>query len=233
MSKLLPSESNPGFLRRNIGKLIIALIIVVLFFKFKSCNDITIPVTSDVDTLYWKNRYDDAVTSLRAKDEYFEAAERKWKDSIAKVYKTKPKFIKEIVTIVEKAEVDIPPVGNVEKDYVPVINCPPAIKNMRQWFSNPYYEADVQIGDSSYMHLLARDTLTVLWKKIKNELQLDISHANPSVKIEGIKAYRIADKKPKQWAIGFQLGCGITYKAGEVNVVPYYGFGITKTIIRF
>ena len=220
-------------IRENFGAIIlVAIIFFIALAQLSKCGN-TVPTGKALDSLfYWKNKAGDAVASLRGAELDFAIKESKWADSIAKVNKTKVKYIKEIITVTEKAVADIDPSGAVEKDFYPVTvpNCPPTIKNLRQRFINSYYDAQVQVGDSSYMHLTAYDTLTVLWKRVKGSLQLDVSHANPSVHIEGIKAYRVADKKPKKWSIGLQAGCG--FSTG-LKPSAYIGVGITKSIIRF
>jgi hypothetical protein len=113
-------------------------------------------------------------------------------------------------------------------------------KNAYQDFQSEYYKAQVQIGDSSYMHLQSFDTVTVLWKKVtegsifnrRNLIQLDVSTANPDTKVSGIKAYRISEK-PKRWAVGIGAGYGVPLYGNSLQAVPFIGITITKSIIRF
>ena len=218
---------------------IIAVLIILLI---KECRGHEVkPIGHIPDSVfYWKNKANQTVISLKGAQEDFAIKEKIYLDSIAKIYKTKPKYIKEIVTLTEQAEGSVEPSGSVEKDYQPVIipDCPPIVKNMRQRFTNNYYDISTQIGDSSYLHLLAYDTLTVLWKKVKEGnifnrkfyTQVDAATANPYNKISGLKAFRVADKKPKKFGVGIQAGYG--YSNGLQPKV-YVGIGITYIIIRF
>jgi hypothetical protein len=216
-------------------------LMVAILFTCNQCHPPNIQGGSEqVDTLEWVNGSGDIVTSLKASPEYFAKAKQEVIDSMAKAYKTKVKNVIEYVTVTTEGNNDVKPSGPVAADYFPVDtnkNCPPQIKSLRQAFSSPYYKAVVQVGDSSYMHLQSFDTVTVLWKKVKegsifnrrNLIQLDVSTANPDTKVSGIKAYRIYEK-PKRWAIGIQFGYGLS---NSMRPAPFVGIGITKSIIRF
>lgn len=220
------------------------LIIVLILF---TCNHIDPPPMQDnteqVETSEWVNDAGDIVASIKADPEYFAKVREEIRDSLAKVYNTKPKKVIEYVIVTTEGNNNLRPEGKpTVEDYflVDSTNCPPVQKNVAQNFSSPYYKARVQIGDSSYMHLQAFDTVTVLWKKVKEGsifnrkklIQLDVSTANPDTKVSGIKAYRIYEK-PKRWAIGVQAGYGISLTGTELKPVPMISFGVTKTLIRF
>jgi hypothetical protein len=232
--------------------LVSAVVIVILIQEICSPSPGTGKQPVLDSSSYWKNVANNAVASLHGAQDDFGIIEERYKDSIAKIYKTKPRLIKEIVVASTKSESDIPPVGEPEwtiakndSDYFSTGNVVGTkfdttsiflsnklIKrgNVKQKFENSYYTADVQIGDSSYMHLVGYDTTTLIWKRVKQELQLDISHANPDVKIIGLAGYRIPDKKPKRWGIGAQIGMG--YSIGFKPSI-YIGVGLQRTIIRF
>jgi hypothetical protein len=112
--------------------------------------------------------------------------------------------------------------------FPPVDSCPPQIKNMRQRFENPWYSAQVQIGDSSFMHLTRRDTITAVWKQGKGWLQLDLSSADTSNRIYGVQAYR-KYIKPKRWGLGISAGYGA---AGD-KLAPFVGLSLNYSLIKF
>lgn len=203
-------------------------------------NSYTIPDIGKPVMIRWKNKSGDSVTSLKGSAQQFAAREKRIIDSLAEVYGTREKYLLEYITAITKTETDIQPdPGPVEKDYEPVTkaDCPPAVKNMRKTFSNPYYDIQAQIGDSNYLHLKSFDTLTVLWKRGKEGsifnrkrfLQADISFANPYNRISKMDAYRVAEKKPKKWGVGLQAGYGFS---GPGKPVIYAGVGISFNFIR-
>jgi len=205
--------------------------------------------TEQVETSEWLNGAGDIVSSLKADPEYFATDRAHLIDSLAKVYKTKPKRVIEYVTIHTEGESDIPQNGTTAADYFPVDSskqdCPPQIKSLVAGFKNDYYTVEAKIavagsGDTSSMHVTSRDSLTMLWKWVKEgsifhrtkKLQLDISNANPDNKVYIDHAYRISEK-PKKWAIGVQAGYGISLSGTELKPVPMISFGIQKVLIRF
>jgi len=232
-------------IRKGLSIMIIAMAILLVIIGINNCNSPAVlakPGTGDsIKTLHWKNRAGDSVTSIRGNPDLFAAPPRRLIDSLAYVYGVKEKFLLEYIISLQQSRVDIEPVqGSRATDYYPVdsgTNCPPAVKNMRQDFANPYYQVQAQVGDSSYLHLLAFDTLTAVWKKVKQGsifnrrtlLQLDLSSANPYTRITGITAYRAPAAKPKRFGIGLQLGYG--FQTG-LTPKPYIGAGLSYNIIR-
>lgn len=227
------------FIRFIIGLAIIAGIIYLL--NMAGCFEKQPPVIpiGKIDTLHGVNKAGDSVISLKGNEQDFGAIEKRIADSIAGVYSTKVKDLKELIIAQTRTIAELTAAGPIEKDYSPDTShkdCPPVIKNMRQTFTNPYYTARVQIGDSSYMHLAGYDTITALWKRVregnifnrKTYLQLDISHANPDTKVTGLLAYRVPDPKPKKFGIG--LSAGVTWID---KWRPYAGLGLNWNIIRF
>jgi hypothetical protein len=212
---------------------IIIGVLLGIFLCKGSCNKPGTEIPFD-SLSYWKNKAGDLVASVKKSEADFAKKEKHYLDSIAKIYETKPRFIKDYVVITVEGEADLPPEdGTRAEDYFPPVNnCPPQIKNRRQTFSNPYYTANVQVGDSSYLHLSSRDTITTLWKRVREGnifnrkwyLQYDISFADTSRKVTGIKSYKQADKINE-----ISLGIGtnaimmnrsifpLAYLEGEVN----------------
>jgi hypothetical protein len=233
------------YISKTTLTLIIGALLAVILFTWHHSPASLQEGSEQVDTLEWVNDAGDIVASLKADPSYFAADRAHLIDSLAKVYNSKPKNVIEYVIATTEGQSDIRPEGKpTVEDYFPIDtakkDCPPVQRNVAQNFSSPYYKAHVQIGDSSYMHLQSFDTVTVLWKKVnegsifnrKHLIQLDVSTANPDTKVSGIKAYRIYEK-PKRWAIGVQLGYGVSFTDKIPNPVPMISFGITRTIIRF
>jgi hypothetical protein len=224
--------------------ILIACTLAVLILFLWKCNRENPPqAAGELQSYDWINNAGDIVSSLKGSAEAFSKDDSHLSDSLASVYKTERKKLLEYVVFRENSIADVPPVsGTKAADYFPPKDsvCPAQVKNVRESFSNPYYTADVQIGDSSYMHLQHQDTITVLWKKItegglfnrKHFLQLDLSSADPSNKIYGVKAYR-KQIEQKKWGIGLQLGYGFSFSGNQLSRSPYVGIGITKTFIRF
>src|SRR5436190_23030962 len=167
---------------------IFAVIAWVLWVK--SCSDVNNPVSLTDSTYYWKNLYGKEVASQKATAAQFGIEKKHLADSLAKVYKTKEKWLQEWILATERTDADIPEVpGTLIKEYEPAdihYNiCPPVIKRMKKSFHSNYYDAQVQIGDSRYLHLQRHDSLTVLWTKVEEGsifnrrtlLQLDVSNA--------------------------------------------------------
>lgn len=225
---------------------LIAALATIILFLLRGCGGAADPGGDhQPDSLiYWKNKAGDAVASLKGKEAAFSVKERGLLDSLAKVYAAKPKQVTEYVIIYQEGKTELDPVDTSKAaDYGPVTDpdCPPPIKNLRQRFTSPYYTADVQIGDSSYLTLHSKDTVTVLWERKKEGpifkrnqyLQINVSTANPGTRVSGLKAYRIADPKPKKWAIGLTAGYGISPMQKPQRPEPYIGIGLIRTLIRF
>jgi hypothetical protein len=63
----------------------------------------------------------------------------------------------------------------------------------------------------------------------RKKLQFDFSNANPDNKIYIDHIYRPTEK-PKKWAIGGQIGYGIS---NSMKAFPYIGIGVSYNPIRF
>jgi hypothetical protein len=228
----------------KIGGTIAAAIAIALLLWIllgKECNP-SPKVVAPIDSIiYWRNMAGKIVASQQGAKEQFELRYKHLEDSLAKVYKTKVKWLQEYIIARTSGTSDLPAVDNSKQyEYAQVIvhgdTCPPAIQRMRQRFHNNYYDALIQIGDSSYMRLRSVDTITVLWKKVKQGnlfhrktlLQLDISSANPDTKIEGLKTYKTPPIKPKRVGIGMQAG----YEFDGKRFRPYFGLGFSYNLIR-
>ncbi len=226
------------------GSLLLFLIIAVMLMTGKlSCNKPPKVVAPIDSTFYWKNRYEKEVASQRGYAQQFELVQRRIADSLALAFDTKARLIKEWIMAYTRTQADIPAVFESRQyDYAPpvIINnteCPPQVKRMRQAFHSPYYDAQVQLGDSSYLHLQGTDSITVLWKLVREGrllnrrklLQLDVSNANPDTRIIGLKSFRAGPIKPKRLGIGLQAG----YEFDGKRFRPYWGLGVSYNLIRF
>jgi len=226
--------------RINAGLLIAAFLCLTLYVGITFDSNEKIPDIGKPELIRWKNKSGDSVTSLKGKAEQFAAREKRIIDSLAEVYGTREKHLLEYIAAITETKTNVQPgPGPVEKDYQPAKDpdCPPVVKNMRKSFSNPYYDIQAQIGDSNYLQLKSYDTLTVIWKRVKEGslfnrkrfLQADVSFANPYTRINKLDAYRVAEKKPKKWGIGLQAGYGFS-QSGRQEV--YAGIGISYNFIR-
>lgn len=221
---------------------IVAIAILIAVLQ-KSCDGGDGPETgNNPDSLvYWKNRAGDLTTSLLASRYDFEVMEERYLDSIAKVYGTKTKYIKETVEIASKLDTELKPIGQPENEFgvIKPDTCLPCPVAMRQIFRSKYYEADVRLGRNAFMRLKGTDSLIAVWKQVKQDgktfVQLDITNANPDVKITGVKAFRYEQPKVKQkkWSVGIQSGFGMTLDGSVVEVRPYFGLGLNYSLIRF
>jgi hypothetical protein len=217
-----------------LSKTTIFIITVSLLILFLwKCENENPGQIGTVDTTRWTNKAGKEVVSLRGNEQAFGTRDKKIADSLAKVYSTRISKMKEYIIFLEHAQADLKPIDSSKAaDYFPPVGaCPPQVKNFRQSFSNSWYKADVQIGGSSYMHLDRRDTVTAMWTKGKNWLQLNLSSADTTNHIYGVKAYRQYLPK-KKWSIGVQVGYGVTIEK-PLNPVPFIGFGITYSLIKF
>lgn len=217
---------------------------LLIYFLFKTCNNPKpdIKVTGTDSTVYWKNKYGESIASQKAKEEDFAKAKEGMLDSLADHYNTKVKFIREALIIAQRGKETLTPHDTVIIEYEkPQGDCPPQIRTLRQAFESPYYLSEVTINaafpDSSTNDIQSVDTLTVLWKEVRegnifnrrHYLQLDIKNANPNNLITGIEAYRKALPKPKRFGIGVQGGYGFS---SGLTPKPYMGVGVSYNLIR-
>jgi hypothetical protein len=184
------------------GLLLIALLILLLK---DGCNKHPEIAVSKGDSLqYWKNKAGEVASIKKTEQDFLEVSieNKNLLDSIAKLYNSKTKYIKEYVKVTEKGEVKIVNTEVPIVKYVDSNNCP---RVLFQGFENPYYIVEAQIdvkGDSSYVKLETIDTLSVVWKTVKEGglfnrrtfLQVDMQNANPYNHITGATVYRVPQK---------------------------------------
>lgn len=181
----------------------VALIVLLIVLLKDGCGPKPDIVLSNNDSLQsWVNKQGDTIKSLKKKEEDYFVERKGFVDSIAKLYNSKTKYIREVVKITEKGEVQIVNTETPIVKYVDSNNCPRIIY---QAFENPYYLAEATLdthGDSSKLLLETTDTLSVVWKQVKEGglfnrktfLQLDLSNANPYNHITGAEVYRVPQK---------------------------------------
>jgi hypothetical protein len=185
-------------------------------------------------TRYYKNKLGETVAYIKKKDEDY--AKAIWDlDSLAILFNTKPKFIKEFIQVVSQTRDTIystkPPITIYQGD---------SVRMLSQMFESNYHIAEVTIdrlGDSSRLLISSVDTLDVLSKTVKegnifnrrHYLQIDVKNRNPNTLITHINAYRQPLPRPKKIGIGLQVGYGFSGTAPK----PYVGIGVSYNLIRF
>jgi hypothetical protein len=221
---------------------ILAAVVAILLFRPTGCGKGgTITRGTADSTIYWRNKHDQVVASQKALAEQFSVQDARIShllDSVARVYDTKSRNIQELVIATNKGLSRLKPSTRVEIDVDTVNvpgNCPPRVLRMRQQFKSPYYLAFVQLGDSSYLDLHSIDTLTYLWKTVregglfnrKSYLQLDVTHANPDITITGLTSFRRLEKV-KQLSMGPETK--VMFIDGAVR--PLAGIAFTREANR-
>lgn len=227
----------------------VVLILLVLFFWYKSCNKAsTLPPPNDSIT-YWRNKAGEEVASRKAAEDQFSIFNEEYLDSIARLLDTKAKLLNQITVLTQKGTATIktsePPIIKWKTDTVTSdVGCPD-LASVEQNFSSPYYKANVFIpfnGDSSRIRLETYDTLLYADKIVKEGnlfnrkrfLQVDVTNTNDSAHITGLNIYRKQLPPPKRIGIGVQLGARVTITKNFIPAVkPYAGIGASYNFIRF
>jgi hypothetical protein len=209
------------------------LLLILVYLRCDNGGDNNNGTATD-SLSYWKNKAGQLTASLSGSQADFAMMESYYLDSIAKVYRTKTRYIKSIVVVETRGETILLPSDSIYREYAPSVNnCPPQVKTMSQKFTNSYYKADVRIGEGSKMTLQSFDTLTLVWKRVRtgsvfsrrNSLQLDAANANPYVVVTGLKSFVVEEKKQKKFGIGLQAGYDIRGRS-------YIGVGVSYNLIK-
>lgn len=213
---------------------VILILSVILYFC--CCHKKVIPHSGGTadSTRYYKNKLGETVAYIKKKDEDY--AKAIWDlDSMAILFNTKPKYIKEVVQVVSKTTDTIysstDPITIYQGD---------SVRMLSQMFESNYHIAEVTIdrkGDSSRLLLSSVDTIDVITKQViegplwnrRKWVELDVKNRNPNTVITQVNAYRQLLPKPKKFGIGFQVGYGFSGIAPK----PYVGVGISYNLIRF
>jgi hypothetical protein len=227
-----------------------AAMIVLAFVLIRQCKGDTADIGYIKDsTQYWKNKYGQAVSSLKQKEQDFNVAQKGYLDSIAKLHNTQANRIKEAIELRLRGQATIktgpaavtykPQESQVSESGDLIYECP-EVASMSQVFTSPYYVANVTLRsgfDSSTLDIQTYDTVMVLTKIVregnifnrKRYIQIDARNANPYNIIEGMKVYRLPAPKPKKIGIGPQVGVTLD---GSGKIKPFAGIGISYTLIR-
>lgn len=69
---------------------------------------------------------------------------------------------------------------------------------------------------------------------MQNKPKLTLLTDNPYIKAITVKSYKTNQVKPLKWSIGFQAGYGFVYpKSKNVELAPFMGVGVTRSLVRF
>lgn len=235
---------------KAIPWILLAVVVTLLIFYMKGCFT---PRSTDREgqlqdsVFFWRDSAGRAVTSIRAKESDFNYIEKQYKDSIAGLLKTESKYLKEIISLKEKGQVVITVPGDAPPAVIKYVDTGRTqIESVSQVFSNPWYQAivDINLHDNlkSQLQLQTFDSLLISWKTVKtgnlftrkSYLQLDVKNSNPYNTITQAQAYRVPPPDPKKWGIGIFVGWGYGFNAsGPQWGYPIIGLGLERTFIRF
>ena len=140
--------------------LVLIGLVILIISIFRECGDDTDPVVVQPlpdSVFYWKNKYNEEVASQKGTAAQFGYYRKQLIDSLAKVYKVKPKDIEQVVIGIIESDTDIPPVNpgtpsNTEYD-TPCPNCPPVVKALTDSFANPWTKITVRLVEGKYLNM--------------------------------------------------------------------------------
>lgn len=228
-----------GSMRVIIGTLAILVLLLLIQKKCvrKEPPERALHVVDSV--LYWKNEANRATASLKKMESEYGIKNQLSLDSVARVYRTKEKHLKEVLSAHLISSVIIPVDSNKTSLSLRIDTSGGYfIREVVQTYINPWYEGSAVIGGSNpHLQINTYDTLTVVWKRVREGsifnrrhlLQVDVSNSNPYAQITGLKAYRIPEKRHR-FAIGVQAGYG--FSVGSIPK-PYVGFGLQYNLLCF
>ena len=149
------------------------LIALLLCFLLDNCHSKPEIGVQNDSVQYWKNKNGELVASIKQREQDFGLTAKSYLDSIARLYNTKAKDIKEAVTIAMRGKATIKGSGKTTVVYDPTpdyfdyrliidspdlwepskpggplkINypCPPQIKSLSEIFLDPYYTVQATI----------------------------------------------------------------------------------------
>lgn len=223
--------------------LILIAAIAFFFIKWK-CNQANPDIIAAVDSVqYWKNKYDQAITSIKQREQDYNKISAAARDSVTKLHHTNFKLVNLVAELRLKGSANIPAAGE------PVIifdtiytddGFTPDLSTIAMPYSNQWYDAlayiDLKEPDSSFLQLKTTDSIRLVEKIVKEGglfsrktyLQFDAVNANPYNTINGLNIYKRPIPKASHFGIGPQVG--VTY---DGKVKPYVGVGISWHPIRF
>lgn len=219
--------------------LVIAGLLIALFFSLRGCKKQPsdgLPAGSNDSLQYYKDKDGKTVSALKSTREELSRKSLGF-DSLAKLYRTKPKYIKEVTTVYREGRERIVPSGPVQIIRDTITG---EAVSMQQSFENNWHVVEAYVhrdSVSSYVNLSSVDTIDILGKVVKEGnifnrktyYQVDVKNRNPFVSITGVNAYRAPLPRPKKIGLGLQGGYG--FSTG-LSPRPYIGIGISYNFIR-
>lgn len=183
---------------------------------------------------YWKNKAGDTVASV-----LLLAQVTRERDSMAKVLDIRPKTIVQYVRINTHTRDTIKGDGNtvVIRDTVTG-----DILSMSELFASPYYTAHATIqasGVGSELMLEVYDTISMVQRKVKGGVQLDIMLANPHSRVTGVMSFTVPVPRTT-WALSAEFDALYLDRnfhiltGGNLNITrPWGSFGVSGGISDF
>lgn len=140
-------------------------------------------------------------------------------------------------------KVQVHSINGTQEDYNPITVPPDCPRYLTGTFDKGnYYHLQVRLGDSSYAHLQASDTISLTSKWVttgnifhrKRYPVVDVVHSNPYITTNSIQSYQFSDpiSNSHDWLTsGWNLGASVGYFwTGKWRVGA--GITVTKTLIR-
>lgn len=221
--------------------LLVLVLLLLVFLVFKSCKRepdyVLVPGKVPDSVFYWKNERDQAVASQKALKEQFSYENRRYLDSIARIYKTDAKAIQQLIVATIKGNTTLPPTTpGTSTDYDIIPGCPPVVKSMRDTFANTWNRVIVQLGQGRSLKLQSVDTITAMIKTVKEGnifnrktlTQVDLSNADTGRTITGMRVYI---KPEKQKDLSLNIQGSLLYL--DRKVYPMAGLGLERNTNRF
>lgn len=229
--------------------LLLGAFILFFIFYLKGCGTPGGNNGAEVDSArFWKNKYGEAVTSLKGTQDQLAQAPQKYRDSIADLLDTKAKLLQEVVELRLKGKVII--YADTGKDKPVLVYADSGkgkqLESATQVFTNPWYVARIQLnlldGSKSLAEIQTFDSLLLVWKIVRSgglfnrhdSLQLDVKNSNPFNQITGLKAFRVPAIAQKKFGLGLSIGWGYGFNAvGGTWGYPIIGITLQRTFIHF
>lgn len=233
--------------------IVLALAVVgLLLFEFKCHrhNDGDVDMTGTKDSLLmYRNQNNQLTFAIKQREEIFNREREGLLDSIARIYRTTGKQIRDLTILTTKGKTIIYAKGKPEIKYVhDTVRVEgddgyPDIEYVSQAFNSPYYSgrATLYMNDAaaSKFEIESRDTMTILTREVteggffsrRRYLQQEFVFANPDNHVTGAETYRRPLPKQKRWGIGIYGGYGITPKNWKPE--PQVGAGLFYNVIKF
>lgn len=98
-----------------------------------------------------------------------------------------------------------------------------------------WISADITANkDSTTFSPIINNQYSVLLGGTTKSPIVQVTNMNPYTTTTGLRAYQVINNlREKPYGIGIQIGYGGSLSKGIINIGPYIGIGITKTLIRW